>query len=79
MGCKTGQNKEWGTQRPDGKTRSREQQEKNCHHEQPKAGENGVHSDNIRQNDVSRISSPSDKTLALSLVPPEGRCSRGIT
>jgi len=66
------------TQRPDGKTRSRVQQEKNGHHEHPKTGANGIHSHNIRQNDGNRISSHSDKTLALLLVLREARCSRGI-
>jgi hypothetical protein len=39
-----------------------ENSRKKVHHEQPKAGANGIHSHNIRQNDVNRISSPSDKT-----------------
>jgi hypothetical protein len=66
VGPKSGQNRERGNQRPDGKTRSREWQEKNGHDEQPNAGAHGEHSHNIRQNDVSRISSHSDKkTRAL--------------
>lgn len=38
-----------------------------------KIGENSAHSHNTRKSDLSGNSSPSDKTLKLSLVPPEGR------
>jgi hypothetical protein len=49
-----------GDRRPNGQTPSREQQDRD--HEQLKIGANGENTHNIRKSDISRNSSPSDKS-----------------
>jgi hypothetical protein len=76
-GRKNGQKENSATEDPIGK-HLQESGRRTIATNSQKIGENLAHSHNTRKSDISGNSSPSDTTLKLSMVPPEGRRHHGI-